>query len=298
METTELIVSLVVSLVTTIFIYLIVPTIIILCGKKYTKKTLKTIVIVNGVVGFIIFNIIRGFLGEEISSNVFPAFLWSSVAYWLLRKGCLKESIEHEDTHVSEKEKEMLEAECVENESGIEPIQEVEEESSSYPSDQYIQEENRKRVMSKKERRPRYCSRCGSIIDNETKKCTGCGKQYFKGIRFSKSSVVIIVLLVAVIGLTVLNINQYDDCQFYKDNCKMKDEQIENWRNRAATLEAQISEYKSKVEFMDEYVVCVEDDGTNLYHRYECERFVGNSFWVFNVDTAEVRGYRACPNCH
>lgn len=36
METTELMVSLVVSLLTTIFIYLIVPTIIILCGKKYT----------------------------------------------------------------------------------------------------------------------------------------------------------------------------------------------------------------------------------------------------------------------
>lgn len=296
METTELMVSLVVSLLTTIFIYLIVPTIIILCGKKYTKKTLKTIAIVNGVVGFIIFNIIRGFLGEEISSNVFPAFLWSSVAYWLLRKGCLKESIEQEDTRVSEKE--MSEEECVEDEKETELMQDVWEADFSVSREQYIQEENRKRVMSKKEKRLRYCSRCGSVIDNETKKCTGCGKQYFKGIRFSKSLVVIIALLVVVIGLTVLNINQYDDCQFYKDNCKMKDEQIENWRNRVATLDAQISEYKSKVEFMDEYVVCVEDDGTNLYHRYECERFVGNSFWVFNVDTAEVRGYRACPDCH
>ena len=30
----------------------------------------------------------------------------------------------------------------------------------------------------------KYCSKCGSVIDQDNKICTGCGKQYFKGIKY------------------------------------------------------------------------------------------------------------------
>ena len=35
-------------------------------------------------------------------------------------------------------------------------------------------------VVKEKRETIKYCSRCGSLIDNRTKQCTGCGKQYFK----------------------------------------------------------------------------------------------------------------------
>ena len=55
----------------------------------------------------------------------------------------------------------------------------------------------------------KYCSRCGNLIDRETKKCTGCGKQYCRGIRFTKFSVTILVLsffLVALLGLNIFQL--------------------------------------------------------------------------------------------
>lgn len=38
--------------------------------------------------------------------------------------------------------------------------------------------------MSKATTSKRFCSHCGNLIDEESKICTGCGKQYFKGIRY------------------------------------------------------------------------------------------------------------------
>lgn len=52
-----------------------------------------------------------------------------------------------------------------------------------------------------------YCRICGGIIDKETKKCSGCGKQYFRGIRLK-------TILNSVFGTIILvslffNIMQY-----------------------------------------------------------------------------------------
>ena len=53
-----------------------------------------------------------------------------------------------------------------------------------------------------------------------------------------------------------------------------------------------------KLEFYDECIVFVEDDGTDLYHIYECDRFKGDYFWAYNIEQAEYRGYKPCPICH
>ena len=45
------------------------------------------------------------------------------------------------------------------------------------------------------------------------------------------------------------------------------------------------------------YVVFVEDDGTEWYHKFECSRFKGAG-WVFNTEMAQSLGYTACPVCH
>lgn len=56
-------------------------------------------------------------------------------------------------------------------------------------------------------------------------------------------------------------------------------------------------ENRDKLNFLDEYVVFIEDDSTNWYHKYECYRFKGRDFWAYNIDQAENLGYEPCPNC-
>ena len=45
----------------------------------------------------------------------------------------------------------------------------------------------------------RFCSKCGLLIDNDTKKCTGCGKQYFKGIRVNPAYILFTLIVLALV---------------------------------------------------------------------------------------------------
>ncbi|MBQ5749051.1 MAG: hypothetical protein IIV87_02720 [Oscillospiraceae bacterium] len=75
----------------------------------------------------------------------------------------------------------------------------------------------------------------------------------------------------------------------------------------SASLEAMEKEYSAlkkdaetnaaKASFMDSYVVFVENDGTGLYHRYNCGNFPRRTFWAYSRNLAENHGYDACPNC-
>lgn len=69
--------------------YLCVPTIIAFRGKKRTAKQIKRIVIINGAIVWLIFAIIRA--ENNIQGSGASVFLWSAVAYWLLKLNCLKE---------------------------------------------------------------------------------------------------------------------------------------------------------------------------------------------------------------
>jgi hypothetical protein len=52
-----------------------------------------------------------------------------------------------------------------------------------------------------------------------------------------------------------------------------------------------------KLDFFDNYVALVVDDGTGWYHKYECYRFSGEDFWAYNIDQAKNLGYEPCPVC-
>jgi hypothetical protein len=55
--------------------------------------------------------------------------------------------------------------------------------------------------------------------------------------------------------------------------------------------------YAAKAKFLDTYVVFVENDGTKLYHKYDCPQFAKKSFWAYSRKLAESNGYTACPYC-
>lgn len=138
----------------------------------------------------------------------------------------------------------------------------------------------------------RYCSVCGNLIDNTSKKCGGCGKQYFKGIQWKKllPFVTLIFLVLSIIINIILLVDN--------SNAKNDIEKLKQDVNTPSFSEYIYDQLKQKSDFVDKFVVFVEDDTSNLYHKYECDQFVGDYFWCYNIDAAKEQGYYPCPKCH
>lgn len=76
--------------------------------------------------------------------------------------------------------------------------------------------------------------------------------------------------------------------------------QIDTHKQTIAELESQLEQagaYKTKAQFLDSYVVFVENDKTGYYHTYDCESFAKSSFWAYSRKLAEAQGFTPCPTC-
>lgn len=267
------------SLVLTVFGYLLVPTILALTGKKYEAKKLKRINIINCVVVWLLFRILQISLGDDPSSGA-AVFLWGAVGHWILKKYCLKEA-----------------------------------QPAPQPKPQPV------RTTTPAYSQPvKYCSYCGQAINPVTKKCNGCGKQYFKGISWKAvlTTMVIVLFVVSFAGNIVLcfkNVelnkafieaqNNADTLSsLQKSNTDLKEE-IAELERKISDLEEENKQYYdywvdsfNEIAFYDEHIVFVADNGTNLYHKYDCSIFQNSeSFWAYNTEAAEYEGYRPCSNC-
>lgn len=171
------------------------------------------------------------------------------------------------------------------------------------------------------------CKSCARVVPNDSEFCPYCGaaskppneiktketqrkvqKKKFHWSKLSAIATILIVILVATVGLSIY---LYIDRQELQGNIieleetvdklerdlTNKKQKVTSLQREVNTLEDQVSENRRLVNFVDTFVVFVEDDGTNLYHKYGCYRFKGNYFWAFNVDAARQQGYFACPNC-
>ena len=158
--------------------------------------------------------------------------------------------------------------------------------------------ENKQAINNK-----RYCSRCGSVINDKNKTCTGCGKKYFKGFKhlfgrlFNKQyvtlTIVSFLLLISLIVNIVLAVNTAN----YSSAYRLSEDEIANYKNNISDLEYELSNLKNRENWIDRNVVFIEDDGTNLYHKYDCYKFKGNTYWVHNIEYAVYRGYKPCSWC-
>ena len=57
----------------------------------------------------------------------------------------------------------------------------------------------------------RYCKKCGHEIDEKTKKCTGCGKQY--------ANIFCVLLAVVYAVLLLSSVYFYNQCQLIAKTC-------------------------------------------------------------------------------
>jgi hypothetical protein len=54
---------------------------------------------------------------------------------------------------------------------------------------------------------------------------------------------------------------------------------------------------KDEYEFYHEYAVRVTTTGKK-YHRYDCYHAKDKSFYIYNISTAEAKGYTPCLDCY
>lgn len=276
------------NLLLTVVLYLLVPSIIVFAGRKFEKKTIKRICLINCIIIWVVFRIIQIAAGIQPTSGA-AVFIWGSLGYWMLKKYCSKES-----------RKVYTEPSQSESHSFVST-----KDSANYDGekDKAFDEASLKPVKSVK---LRYCSHCGNAIDPHTKQCTGCGKQYFKGL--SSKVVLAILLTISIVGNTLLVSINYrlknelsDLEQKYKalqqENISLNSEISEVQRKKDFYYEFYVDN-SAKLKFFDTSIVFIENDGTKYYHKYECSKFVGSDYWAHNSEYARYIGYYPCPDCY
>lgn len=178
-----------------------------------------------------------------------------------------------------------------------------------------------------------FCPYCGTAVEHiQTPMCKGCGKDIPEDSEFCPycgmpipmvakiqseenvpcvkknnwnwARVVMIVMAIAIVAFSVLSIYQHNNNHTLQQEVAQLEKEVQKNKSLLSIREKRITELKKEVDensellrLIDTSVVFVEDDGTNLYHKYGCYRFKGSRFWVFNVEAARDYGYYACANC-
>lgn len=179
-------------------------------------------------------------------------------------------------------------------EASLVATDEPEQDIPADPAEESVVEPKAAQVSQKQ----RYCKLCGGTIDSQSKKCTKCNKQYF---RITKTGIIICCL--CFLNLMLVNVIVYQDIHYESEPWRLHNQITEleqaletksfaEWSNEKKTEELQ-----KQVDFYNEHIVFVSDDGTNKYHNLNCEEFDRSYFWAYNVEQAEGKGYSPCSKC-
>ena len=98
--------------------------------------------------------------------------------------------------------------------------------------------------------------------------------------------------------------NMYNDYVSLKDELNSCKKTIENKNAKITEYQQEISDKQEKIDdyfeqtfFMDKNIAICPDDGTGLYHKYNCEHLDTSTFGAFVIPEAERRGYKPCKYC-
>ena len=299
---------LIVSLLLTMLAYGIYPLLLARCRRKpITSKRYTLFCFLFNFLVMLIFVVLDG------ASSGAPYFLWTSVFSFLGKKILSGRNVLI-DSDADENETEAPTSDVADPAPA--PVSNVElaHAKESAPAPVPVASPSKP-----KKQKAIFCKYCGQLIDQDTKKCTGCGKQYFRLPKAKKSAVVlwvVILLSVAAIGLCMRQISQYQqqieslNTQIAQLNTDLEtaNQSAENWKSRFD--QEQSEKYKLQYErialrqdldFFNRHVVFVLDDGSREYHKYDCLLFKyrGNAkFWAYNTEAAKSKGYKTCSLCN
>lgn len=94
--------------------------------------------------------------------------------------------------------------------------------------------------------------------------------------------------------------NLQDEANDQQANISELESEIQFIESSMEDLYYEGSAYMEKAFFMDDHVVIVPDDGSEVYHKYGCPNcdISMNSFWIYNTQAAISWGYTPCPYCN
>lgn len=161
-------------------------------------------------------------------------------------------------------------------------------------------------VKSKKAKKTKanFCKYCGQPIDQTTKKCSGCGKQYFRIPTISKSTVAlftVVLVSVASIAFCLHQINKlHEQIADYNVEIDSLEYIISGKDDIIMEKNTQIRDLKSDIYFFNSHVVFLPRDDTKQYHKYDCTFFKSyhGSFMALDVVLADSLGYIPCFACN
>ena len=165
------------------------------------------------------------------------------------------------------------------------------EDTFSYKTD-YRKEKVDKCEKSYTTTNRRYCSKCGGPVDDETKKCTRCGKQFFNIKSLVK--VIVLVAMSLALGTSVgYNVVMKEQIEELKLEANKTPDYI--FTDEFYEYQAFWDENYEKVQFIDDNVVFVIDGYGDYYYTYDQMMQVtqGTNFtyWAYNVENAKYLGY-------
>ncbi len=99
--------------------------------------------------------------------------------------------------------------------------------------------ENKKAKKSK----VRFCKFCGGQIDAQSKKCVGCGKQYFKGVKFNKFLTTVLILSIVMVTSVILNIVQLVEIENLAGTVSSQKRTVSSQKGKISSLEEKSSYY-------------------------------------------------------
>ena len=151
-------------------------------------------------------------------------------------------------------------------------------------------------------KKAKYCSKCGFPINQKTKKCTGCGKQYFCGLRFTKFSVTVIAMSLVILALSVLCIFQYINTQTIINDLEAENHSLTQQIN---ILQFKIDDLSSLLDSYDDTETICEPE-TYEYHDGNCfftytvrnyPELVKDRYIILQKNVAIKLGYQQCTYC-
>ena len=176
-----------------------------------------------------------------------------------------------------------------------------------------IQDEDKTKELTKKNKQHkktnRYCKYCGSLIDLSTKKCSGCGKQYFnlksklvhvKKFIFVCSIILNILLIIVGAFIYDLYITEHNELEESDKTITELCTHLEEVQKELRESKEQVNLYlwdHSKAEFLDKHVVFITENGSKC-HKYDCKYIAGRDTYYLFLEDALAEGYVACSHCY
>ena len=140
-----------------------------------------------------------------------------------------------------------------------------------YENNEVVITENIVNDSVKVQGKTRYCKLCGGKLNND-KKCTKCGKQYFRITRELILYIVMGILFVLLGFFVTLCVNNYNEVSEWKLQYQTFENKYKGLKNQQDELTKGKSyqETKNKLDFFNEDIVFVIEGHGNVYYTYDC----------------------------